>query len=147
MDKPAYWDTIGETAGVLNWSLAGLRSLKQAGGFVVPACVRTAAAEHQLESNPTRMFLTEHLEAAEEGDPIPSEVLYRRYQRWMCSNGHKPLAHGTFTKELRRVHGAATRATRRIGTVTQRVIEGVKWTALHEGWVEHTPGVLLPSPS
>src|SRR5205085_596877 len=93
--------------GVLKtYTSGGAKSLKESGGFVIPACVTAAVAEHQIESNPTRLFLVEHLEPAE-GGSIPSRTLYASYRKWMLEHGHQPMAHTQFTKELRRVYSGA----------------------------------------
>ncbi len=135
MDKPGHWDRLGETAGMLNWALAGLTSLRESGGFVIPACVRKAVADHQVESNPTRLFLTEHVQAAEQAEAIPSSLLYAAYRRWMTTNGHNPLAHMQYTKEALRVFTGATRTTKRNDEgKTERVIAGLRWTEEGSHW-------------
>ena len=133
MDKPGYWDAISETAGMLNWSLAGLRSLREAGGFVVPECVRTAVAEHQIESNPTRVFLIENVVVAE-GKSIPVRKLYFGYRDWMMMNGHTPMANVQFGKELRRVYPGVVRSTKRVDGKPQKVTTGIDWTEEYIGW-------------
>lgn len=141
MDKPTYWDSIGETAGMLNWALTGLKSLKDAKGFSVPASVADAVAEHQIESNPTRIFLQEHLQVtkgATYGPPIASHDSYIRYHAWMKDMGHAPLGHIQFSKELRRVYPHVTRVTQRIGGRPHKVIQGIEWTPHHAAWLIET---------
>jgi P4 family phage/plasmid primase-like protien len=147
LDKPAHWASVGETAGMLNWALEGLRSLRAEGGFAVPACVRTAVDEHQLESNPTRVFLTEHLEPAPD-ECIPSRSIYDYYRRWMEENGHKPMAHVSLSKELIRIHKGTKSESKRIKLEHDcdrdqvrlvKVITGIRWTLIHDGWVDLTP--------
>ncbi|VTT96514.1 Predicted ATPase OS=uncultured Gemmatimonadales bacterium HF0770_11C06 PE=4 SV=1: Prim-Pol: D5_N: Pox_D5 [Gemmataceae bacterium] len=131
MDKPRHWDTIGETPGMLNWALAGLKSLREVGKFTVPACVRAAVDEHKKDSNPTADFLADHVRAAEGDAAIPSLDLYKWYSWWMRDHGYAPLGHAQFTKELRRTIPNVSRGVKRDGKRTLKTLLGLAWTDEH----------------
>jgi putative DNA primase/helicase len=129
MDKPAYWERAGELPGMLNWALDGLADLRAGDGFVLPACVEAAVAEHRLDSNPARAFVTEHLKA----DPsasVPSRDVYSGYTRWAKEHGHLQLGHSQYTREVRRVYPGVERDTERDPgdrNVTRKVLRGIAW--------------------
>jgi phage/plasmid-associated DNA primase len=113
MDKPDFWMQSGELPGILNWALAGLHDLRQAGGFVLPQTSRDMLDRLRVESNPARRFLQENYEAGP--DTILTAELYREYTAWCQENGHHRLAEVGFGKELarcfkqvRRVRGSVT---------------------------------------
>ncbi len=130
MDKPEHWERAGELPGMLNWALAGLADLRAGDGFAEPACVAAAVAEHRLDSNPARTFVTEHLKA----DPaaaVPTREVYLGYAKWAREHGHLPLGHSQFTKEVRRVHRGVERDTERDPADpdrTRKVLRGVGWS-------------------
>lgn len=85
-----------ELAGILNWSLDGLKRLRaNRGQFTRSAMCDAVKEENRLASDPTRAFVVEHLEAGSE--IIPSAQLYDWYTKWASSNGLKhPLASNAF---------------------------------------------------
>jgi putative DNA primase/helicase len=91
-----------ELPGILNWSLEGLRRLRQRGRFIEPAVCQQAVADHKAESNPARMFLQEHVQA------VPTRCLrcadaYNHYKTWSKENGYEPLNERQFGKDVARV--------------------------------------------
>jgi len=96
-----------ELPGILNWSLAGLYALHhQRYIFIEPAACQSAKSEHQRESNPTIVFLSEHLENSQgDNEIILCADLYGLYREWMVKKGYQPLGESGFGKELARKYG------------------------------------------
>jgi len=91
-----------ELPGILNWALAGLRKLNQAGRFTVPASGEAMLEAYRQDANPARAFLLEGFEATNNGEYIPCEDVYRQYRGWCDNKGYHPLADRMFGKEVRR---------------------------------------------
>jgi P4 family phage/plasmid primase-like protien len=92
----------GELPGIFNWALLGLNSLNKQGRFVQPAICSSAVKTYRIESNPMLQFTDEWLFE----DPTrKSECgkVYSFYEWWIRENGYRPLSHGHFGKELRRI--------------------------------------------
>jgi putative DNA primase/helicase len=90
-----------EIAGILNWALVGLRSLRQRGHFIEPEVCKAAERQYRGESNPAGIFLREecHLDS---GARTRVDVLYRTYAVWAKANGHTLLNNAQFGKEVSR---------------------------------------------
>lgn len=102
-----------ELSGIFNWSVEGLRRLRQQGRFTVPSISRQALQQYRTEVNPARTFLLEHCEEGEGG--IPCQDLYRTYREWCEERGYKPLTDGQFGKQVRRTFTTVTRDRRTSG--------------------------------
>jgi P4 family phage/plasmid primase-like protien len=129
MDKEGYWTASGELPGMLNWALEGLRRLRAHGWrFTIPAACRAAVAEHRLESDPARAFLSERFVADPEAEPAVAGDLYQDY-KWYCdANGHRNVMSSvTFGRQVRRVFPNAVTGTRRVDGQVVRV-----WTGLRQ---------------
>jgi P4 family phage/plasmid primase-like protien len=116
MDSVEFWQKTGDLPGMLNWALAGLHALRQAGRFTVPAECQEDVERLRTDSNPARRFLQEYYQAGAE--EIPTADLYKAYRDWCSSNGHFALAEGGFGKEVSRRFPSVTR--RRLGPVANR---------------------------
>ena len=97
-----------ELPGIFRWALDGLRRLRVSGHFTVPAACTEVLEEYRLESNPARVFITEHL-VESEGMSIPCESLYADYAAWAKGNGFEVLNAAQFGKELRKYLPQTTR--------------------------------------
>lgn len=83
---PDYWRD--ELPGVLTWALAGLHRLRANNGkFTGSAVCDEAKGKHRADSNPTRRFLTENIEAGTEDDHIPTQTAYEVFKGWMSEEG------------------------------------------------------------
>jgi P4 family phage/plasmid primase-like protien len=100
MDKREWWERAGELPGILNWALGGLADLHKEGRFTIPQSCCTAADELRLESNPARMFLTEHYEAGT--GFVFKALIYQHYKDWCRDRNYHALADRGFGKEVRR---------------------------------------------
>jgi putative DNA primase/helicase len=100
MDTVDCWTTKGELPGILNWALAGLHALRQAGRFVVPAECQEEVERLRADSNPARRFLDEHYQTG--SSEVPTAGVYTAYRDWCQKNGHHPLAEVGLGKEVAR---------------------------------------------
>ena len=90
-----------ELPGILNWSLVGLDRLRKQDGFTASAMCKEAQADYRLESNPTRVFLTQHC-VVDAGGSIRCGQLYDHYRVWSQTSGFKALDVNQFGKELKK---------------------------------------------
>jgi putative DNA primase/helicase len=88
-----------ELPGIFIWAMLGLDQLRRRRRFTVPQSCADALADYQLESNPARMFLDEHVEA-EPGGEVACETLYWSYAKWCEDNHYRPLGERMFGKEV-----------------------------------------------
>ena len=102
----------GELPGIFNWAIAGLTRLRATGHFTTPEVSRQAISEYRTETNPASAFLKEECEAAP-GHEIKSVALYAAYEVWCRNRGYRPLSHGNFGKEIRKIYPDADRFQRR----------------------------------
>ena len=89
-----------ELPGIFNWAVEGLRRLRARGLFTLPAVSVAALKEHQRDSNPARVFLTEHYEVVP-GERVPKKAIYARYRDWCREVGVEPLDASAFGHEVR----------------------------------------------
>ncbi len=129
MDSPNYWQD--ELAGILNWALAGLLSLRTMGKFVEPEACREAKSDYQYDSNPHREFICENYEY----DPdaawtVPCQRIYEAYKNWCKECGYHPLNERNFGKEVK-----STFAKMATGGQVERKYRGLKadreWVYTH----------------
>jgi phage/plasmid-associated DNA primase len=90
-----------EVAGILNWALAGRRSLRQRGRFTEATICVAAVQEYRRESNSAGVFLREECHF-ESGSRTRVDTLYRTYGEWAKANGHTLLSNAQFGKEVAR---------------------------------------------
>jgi P4 family phage/plasmid primase-like protien len=101
MDKEEFW--ANEAAGILNWSLQGLRRLRENKmQFTQSLICRAALEEHRRLSDPCRDFLLEHYVADPNAEPLRTTDVYREYLTWCEENGNKyPLSAQAFGRHVR----------------------------------------------
>jgi len=100
MDSSEWWSERGELPGILNWALRGLRSLRQAGRFIVPEDCQGEVDRLRTDANPARRFLEEHYETG--SGKVATADVYSKYQVWCTTNGHHSLAEVGLGKEVAR---------------------------------------------
>lgn len=91
-----------EGAGILNWALEGLRTLRERGCFEIPACVSEATKEFQKTNDVPALFVEEAC-IASEGEKIQASKLYDAYKEWCFINGHKPQSSTSISGEWQRL--------------------------------------------
>jgi len=78
-----------EGAGILNWSLEGLRRLKERGYFEVPAGVEDATKQFRENNDVPALFIDDRCVRGTDSE-VPAAKLYREYKYWCEENGHRP---------------------------------------------------------
>jgi P4 family phage/plasmid primase-like protien len=116
MDSPNFWSD--ELPGILNWSVVGLKRLREQRGFTSSKLVDVAREEYRAEMNPLRSFLTDHFHENEAGQLTTKDV-YEKYSKWSDANGYRPLGERMFGREIKRVFPKVER--RRYGTREERI--------------------------
>ena len=104
-----------ELPGLLNWALVGLAKLRKLTQF--PECPEGAALkdEHRNACDHELEFLTERVEAADEGS-VSSQWLYEQYRVWVRENGYHPVGAGNFKNAVKRVFPKSYEKRERVGT-------------------------------
>jgi putative DNA primase/helicase len=94
---------IGQEApGILNWALAGLRRLRERGGFDIPHCMNNATEEFQRSNDKAALFVEECCVVGNEYR-VQSSDLYSKYKDWCYENGYKPQSSHKMADEWRRL--------------------------------------------
>lgn len=96
-----------ELSGIFNWSLEGLKRLKERGFFVINEYMRRMVEDLQMENNPILAWNKETIEICPESSITKTDV-YKSYYDWCISNGYKPLSTIKFGKEFYRIHKNVT---------------------------------------
>jgi putative DNA primase/helicase len=89
-----------EASGILNWSICGLRSLREEGRFREPKSSTSILADYHRLSSPIRAFF-EDCCLEEQGQSVRCEYVYAAWCQWAKSNGHHAGANSTFGEKLR----------------------------------------------
>lgn len=109
MDKPEWWLAQGELPGIFLWSLAGLKRLRDQGGFTKSAVCEEALAEYRSDCNPAATFLRENYREHPNGFVTTFEI-FEKYRDWCSKHRHdKPLGERSFGKEIVRTFTNAQR--------------------------------------
>ena len=108
-----------EAPGILNWSLAGLRRLRQRGRFAVPDQVAAATDEFARQNDIPALFLEECCERSADYE-VATGVLYDAYKEWCEENGHRSMSSTALAGEWKRLQLVKDRTAR------QRVWRGAR---------------------
>jgi putative DNA primase/helicase len=101
MDQPEWWEAEGETAGILNWAIAGLCRLMKNRKFTDSLLVDAALSEYARDANPVMYFLEEEFtETNDPDDMVESRVIYDCYKRWCVEKSHHKMSDRSFFKEF-----------------------------------------------
>ncbi|MFH1116559.1 MAG: phage/plasmid primase, P4 family [Pseudomonadota bacterium] len=104
--NPHIADEIVETelSGVLNWAIAGLKSLREMGHFIEPQATVDALERYRAESDPVIEFIDECLFVGKEdaGEGGALQDIYDRYKRWADETGTRGLGRNKFYQALER---------------------------------------------
>jgi putative DNA primase/helicase len=92
-----------ELAGILAWSVAGLKELRENGAFNIPSSSSELLAAYRTESDPVKLFADECLESTSEGGRMKPIDIYTGYRQWCAKNGMSPLNSINFGKGLGRL--------------------------------------------
>ncbi len=95
------FELLDELDGIFNWSLSGLRQLRERGYFEMTDEMRTEVDEYKKENNNVILFIEDKCELGPEYSESKEE-LYRAYSDWCRQNNCHPLAKKKFGKELKK---------------------------------------------
>lgn len=113
-----------ELAGILNWSLAGLKILN-AQGFAVPEHSNSLMEEYRRDSDPARAFLLDTYEPSRNGEFIHCEKLYNKYSLWCKDNGCMPMNSRTLGWQVKRIFPDVKRMRKRESSGLSYIYEGL----------------------
>ena len=102
-----------ELPGIFNWAYDGLRMLRRAGRFIMPAKCKAAIQQYRTDVNPARAFLQDNYVAGYQYEGLPCGEVYRAYVQWCLDNGYRPMNNTNFGKEVRRVVPGVRKVHRR----------------------------------
>lgn len=119
--------------GIFNWSLQGLKRLKDRGFFVVDEYMAKAIDEIRHENNPILIWAKDNVRARE-GYNILKKDAYEKYCEWCINNGHKSLSSMKFGKEFFRIFRHITKKDHFTGErdSRQRAWINLDWVMPHE---------------
>ena len=113
--KKDQWDVMKETKneqeGILRWAMEGLqRLINNNFEFSTGESSRRIHDEYLIEANPVAGFMLEVCER-KEGNNIPKDGLYTRYQEWCESSGYKPMNKNNFGRQINKLGYTEIRST------------------------------------
>jgi putative DNA primase/helicase len=102
-----------ELEGILNWSLLGLKRLRDLGHFSIPGSSQDALEFYKKEINPSLIFIEQYLVCKKEKyknlqikNPCsPLADIYASYKEWCEDNGYKHQSAGNLATEIERFFG------------------------------------------
>lgn len=97
-----------ELPGIFIWALAGLHRMNKRNGFEQYDFMKDAIEELREESNPTDIFIREHIEQIM-GEEIEKGFLYDKYRQWCLNTGSPyPLSSARFATAVYRKYSSFT---------------------------------------
>lgn len=127
-----------ELAGILNWSIVGLKRLIQQGDFSHFNFMRDALEELEDENNPSNLFFKEFV-IVEMGAEIEKGILFDRYQKWCLETKTYLLPKAKFANAINKKYANITPKDARNNDTGKRVWRNIRLIELHEqqldrGW-------------
>lgn len=89
-----------ELAGILNWSIEGLRLLREEGHFHETQKNFAIMNQFKAENSPLLEFLLEEYVPADERFSEPVNLIYQKYRNYCLNNGYKHKSINNFSKEI-----------------------------------------------
>jgi P4 family phage/plasmid primase-like protien len=114
-----------ELPGIFLWAVEGQRRLQEQGLFTQPAICAEALNDYRLESNPARVFLTEHYEKSADGVVI-SAAIFDEYRSWARLQAVGELRETDVGREVARAFPERRRERITIGGVRHWVYRGIQ---------------------
>lgn len=126
-DKTLIDKLLSELPGIFNWSIAGLRRLRERDHFQESPIMKQRREEVLRGSNPCFAFVAEKCTLNPHFSCFRSD-LYQEYRSWSILNGYKnPVSSSKFTRDVQRAHPQieAPEAAVRNGTIMDRLFIGL----------------------
>jgi len=92
-----------ELPGILNWSLAGLRKLNEAGQFTIPKSHAEFIEQYRRDSDPARAFLMENFTVFPNSDGTSCREVYEKYKQYCTENNCRATNDANFGKNVSRI--------------------------------------------
>jgi putative DNA primase/helicase len=122
-ENPGLTDELcEELPGIFNWSLDGLRRLRERGRFNQPGASKDAIQELEDLSSPTGAFIRDRCIIGA-GHTVATSELYRTYRDWCEEHGRHAVNQQLFGRDLRAVRPEVR--VRRLGTERTRFYVGL----------------------
>ena len=100
-----------ELPGILNWSLEGLRRIRQRGSIAEPACSIEAREELAREGSPIMAFVQEYL-MLDPAATVNKDVLYSTYLDYAADHGLHHTSKSWFFRDLETATAGKVKAER-----------------------------------
>jgi putative DNA primase/helicase len=97
-DKNLQVKLRAELPGILNWAIEGCLAWQKS-GLVTPKVISDAVTNYRGEMDVIGQWLSDCCSAAANHESKAGEV-YQSYKLWAERNGYKPMAAGTFSRDL-----------------------------------------------
>lgn len=120
------FELLAELDGIFNWSLQGLKRLRELGDFEMTEEMRTEVDEYKKDNNNVILFVEDKCELRPEYTET-KEVLHSFYSQWCRDNNCHPLAKRKFGKELKKQYPQIDGEGR---NSTERLWQGIKFIKL-----------------
>lgn len=102
-----------EGAGILLWSLEGLRRLRARGRFDVPAAVKDATEQFKATNDVPALFIADRC-VVNPNAKVGGGELYAAYRAWCDNNGYRALASNNAAREWQRLGFTSMRSMGRV---------------------------------
>lgn len=99
LDKPEGWSDLGELSGMLNWSIDGLRRLRENGRFTISEASENLKSQYRKNCNPVQQFMEEYVED-DASAWISKNELYDAYSEFCGRSGYRPIPISDFNREV-----------------------------------------------
>ena len=96
----AFFKQPESMSGILNWSIEGLKAMRQE-GFAQPQAVKEAVDQYRQESDTVGLFVSECLTAVPNSN-VPLQQVQATYENWCESYGYSPLNSRNLADDLRK---------------------------------------------
>ncbi len=106
-DKDLTEKLAEELPGILNWSVIGLKRLREKNRFTKNEYMKQSIKEVKMQNNPVALYASENLQVSEGSDIVKAEV-YKKYSAWCGTNGYKAVGSNRFGVEIYRIFKAST---------------------------------------
>ena len=92
-----------ELPGILNWSLAGLKALRERNGFTNTTDQETLIRELEMINDPISAFIDEVVSVSPESfSPMQDrQLVYAKYQKWCDDTNTVPISSRWFRPRMR----------------------------------------------
>lgn len=135
-DTGLFEKLLPELPGILNWSLEGLRRLRDRGRFIQPQSAMGLLDDLRAITEPVQRFIQDRCELGSEYE-VPVNAVYNEYVLWAAGESLTAMAKTTFGRDIRSA-APTVDVAQRTGPFGRRhrVYTGIR---LASGFVRPTP--------